>query len=67
MSFLRDELKLPAPKYGTLSQNLATKYFLLPSSENEPVPAPELSRYLEIEPPPNGNPGKLIAIICKAT
>ena len=49
--FLSDELKLPSPKYGTFNQNLATKYFLLPSSNSEPLPSPELSRYLETEPP----------------
>lgn len=50
-NFISDELKLPAPKYGTLQQNLTTQYFLLPSSDSEPVPSPELSRYLETEPP----------------
>ena len=50
-SFLANDLKLPAPRYGDFSQNLSTKYLLLPSSENKPLPSPELSRYLETEPP----------------
>ncbi len=49
--FIFNDLKLPAPRSGNLSQNLSSKYFLLPSSENEPLPSPELSRYLETEPP----------------
>ena len=49
--FLNEELKLPAPKDGTLNENLTTKYFLLPSSDRQPLPSPELSRYLETEPP----------------
>ena len=48
---MANDLKLPAPKYGDFSQNLSTKYLLLPSSENEPLPSPELSRYRETEPP----------------
>ncbi|MCL2930864.1 MAG: hypothetical protein MGG11_00740 [Trichodesmium sp. MAG_R03] len=49
--FLSNELKLPSPKYGTLNQDVATKYFLLPSSNSQPLPSPELGRYLETEPP----------------
>ena len=49
--FLSNELKLPSPKYGTLDQSIVTKYFLLPSNDSQPLPSPELSRYLETEPP----------------
>ncbi|NEO55522.1 MAG: DEAD/DEAH box helicase [Okeania sp. SIO3B5] len=49
--FLSNELKLLASKYGTLNQNIATKYFLLPSNDSQPLPSPELSRYQETEPP----------------
>ena len=51
LHFLSNGLNLPAPQYGTFSQHFAAKYFLLPSSDSAPLPSPELSRYLETEPP----------------
>ncbi len=61
---LSKELGIPAPKYGTLSQNITTKYFILPSTENEPLPSLELTRYLEIEPPETNFLWKIWAIDC---
>jgi SNF2 family DNA or RNA helicase len=50
-TFLTQKLGITAPKYGTLGQQISTKYFILPSTENEPLPSLELTRYLEAEPP----------------
>ncbi len=50
-AFLVNELGISAPKYGTISENICTKYFILPSTDSEPLPSLELTRYLEAEPP----------------
>lgn len=47
VAFLTHELGIPAPKYGTINQQIVTKYFILPSTEKEPLPSLELARYLE--------------------
>ncbi len=38
-------------KYNAISHQIVSKYFLLPSTENEPLPSLELGRYLEAEMP----------------
>jgi hypothetical protein len=50
-TFLVSELGLPTPKSGSISREIATKYFILPSTDTHPLPSSELSRYLETEPP----------------
>jgi SNF2 family DNA or RNA helicase len=49
--FLTGELGITPTKYQTIHQQIASKYFILPSTEREPLPSLELSRYLEDEPP----------------
>ncbi|MCU0533003.1 MAG: DEAD/DEAH box helicase [Hydrococcus sp. Prado102] len=61
--FLDRELGIEATKYSSISQHLATKYFILPSTETHPLPSLELSRYLE-EEPPEASTWKLWAIDC---
>ncbi len=48
ITFLTQELgiKEPAPK---LSQRISPKYFALPTTNNQPLPSPELIKYLEVE------------------
>jgi SNF2 family DNA or RNA helicase len=50
INFLVQELgiKEPAPQ---LSQRISAKYFALPTADNQPLPSPELIKYLEIEIP----------------
>jgi SNF2 family DNA or RNA helicase len=48
VSFLRDELALPIPNARS---PIVSKYFLLPSIDNAPLPSLELSRYQETELP----------------
>ncbi|MBH8551908.1 DEAD/DEAH box helicase [Nostocaceae cyanobacterium CENA357] len=50
IAFLNQELgiKEPAPK---LSQRISPKYFALPTINNQPLPSPELIKYLEVEIP----------------
>jgi SNF2 family DNA or RNA helicase len=50
ITFLTQELgiKEPAPK---LSQRISPKYFALPTTNNQPLPSPELIKYLEVEIP----------------
>lgn len=50
-TFLTHELGILAPKYSTISQQIVSKYFILPSTSDEPLPSLELTRYLEAEPP----------------
>jgi hypothetical protein len=50
-TFITNELGIATPKYGTISQQIFTKYFILPSTEKEPLPSLELTRSLETEPP----------------
>ena len=50
-TFLTHELGISAPKSGTSDWQIASKYFILPSTENAPLPSLELTRYLEAEPP----------------
>jgi SNF2 family DNA or RNA helicase len=48
-AFLTDELGLGTSDPG--GSQLATKYFILPSTKTQPLPSLELSHYLEAEPP----------------
>lgn len=48
--FLANELGISATKYGAIERNIFPKFFILPSSDTQPVPSLELSRYLETEP-----------------
>ncbi|AFY72043.1 SNF2-related protein (plasmid) [Thalassoporum mexicanum PCC 7367] len=48
--FLRQEIGVKVSIFQRDDQTTATKYFLLPSANNKPLPSPELSRYLETEP-----------------
>jgi SNF2 family DNA or RNA helicase len=36
---------------ATLPQRISTKYFALPTANNQPLPSPELTKYLEVEIP----------------
>jgi SNF2 family DNA or RNA helicase len=48
-TFLHNELGIGTS--DPVGSQLATKYFILPSTKAEPLPSMELSRYLETEPP----------------
>ena len=50
INFLTQELgiKEPVPQ---LNQRISSKYFALPTADNQPLPSPELIKYLEIETP----------------
>jgi hypothetical protein len=50
-TFLSDELGIAAPKNGSVSRDIITKYFILPSTEDRPLPSVELTPYLETESP----------------
>ena len=45
--FLPKDLGISEPKYGTINQLLVPKFFILPSTEDKPLPSLELARYLE--------------------
>jgi len=49
-TFLGDELGI-TPKNSSISRDIVTKYFILPSTEDRPLPSVELTRYLETESP----------------
>jgi SNF2 family DNA or RNA helicase len=46
---LLNELGLGSPKYGSMLGSIVTRYFILPSTETQPQPSIELTRYLEAE------------------
>ncbi len=50
-TFLVNELGFSDSPYSPISNNISTQYFILPSSDKEPLPSLELTRYLEKEPP----------------
>jgi SNF2 family DNA or RNA helicase len=50
-AFLRDELGLTPLKNIPIEREITTKYFILPSTDDQPLPSLELSRYLETESP----------------
>ena len=49
-TFLGEELGI-TPKNGSVSRDIITKYFILPSTDDRPLPSVELTRYLETESP----------------
>ncbi len=48
-AFLVDELGIQPAPYSKISDNISTQYFALPTANNQPLPSPELARYLEAE------------------
>ncbi|QLE59729.1 DEAD/DEAH box helicase [Nostoc sp. TCL26-01] len=48
INFLVQELGIKEPS-SQLSQRVSAKYFALPTANNQPLPSPELIKYLEIE------------------
>ncbi|MBW4498896.1 MAG: DEAD/DEAH box helicase [Scytonema hyalinum WJT4-NPBG1] len=50
VAFLAQELGIKEP-VATLNQRISPKYFALPTANNQPLPSPELIKYLEIEIP----------------
>ena len=48
--FLSQELGIKDTE-ATIQQRISSKYFILPTANNQPLPSPELSRYLESEVP----------------
>ncbi len=49
-TFLAQELGIKESA-GQLSDRLSPKYFALPTANNQPLPSPELTKYLEVETP----------------
>ncbi len=49
--FLLDELGLIPLKDSSIDREITTKYFILPSTNAQPLPSLELTRYLETESP----------------
>ncbi|KHD10703.1 hypothetical protein PN36_28695 [Candidatus Thiomargarita nelsonii] len=47
----KDLLSFIGSLLGLSSGDIAIQYFLLPTAKNQPLPSPELSRYLEVEIP----------------
>jgi SNF2 family DNA or RNA helicase len=45
--FLINELGIKTSPYFKLTNYLSPKYFILPTADGQPLPSPELSRYLE--------------------
>jgi SNF2 family DNA or RNA helicase len=50
LNFMLQELGIREPALQ-LSQSISAKYFALPTANNQPLPSPELIKYLEIEIP----------------
>lgn len=50
IDFLDQEIGIKEP-VTKLSQRISPKYFALPTANNQPLPSPELIKYLEIETP----------------
>ena len=51
VAFLTEELGIKSQSPQPLKTNISSKYFLLPSSDNQPLPSIELARYLETDLP----------------
>ncbi|MFM2311699.1 MAG: hypothetical protein RLZZ04_975, partial [Cyanobacteriota bacterium] len=47
-AFLSQELGIK-DSIATIKQNISSKYFVLPTANNQPLPCPELAKYLETE------------------
>ncbi|MGH8000571.1 MAG: SNF2-related protein, partial [Brasilonema sp.] len=50
VTFLAQELGIKEPAV-TLNEGISPKYFALPTANNQPIPSPELIKYLEIDLP----------------
>ncbi|NMF66994.1 DEAD/DEAH box helicase [Brasilonema octagenarum] len=50
VTFLAQELGIKEPA-ATLNERISAKYFALPTTNNQPIPSPELIKYLEIDLP----------------
>lgn len=48
-TFLTDELGIATAPYHKISENISTQYIALPTANNQPLPSPELIKYLEEE------------------
>jgi len=48
-AFLTHELGIAPAPYSKISDNISTQHFALPTANNQPLPSPELTRYLEAE------------------
>ncbi len=48
-AFLINELAIAPAPYSKISDNISTQYFALPTANNQPLPSPELARYLEAD------------------
>jgi SNF2 family DNA or RNA helicase len=48
-AFLTNELGIAPAPYNKISDNISTQHFALPTANNQPLPSPELTRYLEAE------------------
>ena len=46
VGFLAQELGIKEPA-ATLNERISAKYFALPTANNQPIPSPELIKYLE--------------------
>ncbi|MFB2922624.1 DEAD/DEAH box helicase [Aerosakkonema funiforme] len=47
--FLRDEIGIAATAIDRISDRISPQYFALPTANNQPLPSPELAKYLETE------------------
>lgn len=45
-AFLTNELGITPAPYRKISDNICPQYFALPTANNQPLPSPELTRYL---------------------
>jgi hypothetical protein len=50
IAFLTQELGIKEPA-ATLRDRISSKYFALPTANHQPIPSPELIKYLEIDLP----------------
>ncbi|WP_017660625.1 DEAD/DEAH box helicase [Baaleninema simplex] len=49
--FIATEFATAVLNRGPIDREISTRYFILPSTEEEPLPSLEIARYLETEPP----------------
>lgn len=47
--FLRNEIGIAATAINRISNQISSKYFALPTANHQPLPSPELAKYLETE------------------
>ncbi|MBD1834728.1 DEAD/DEAH box helicase [Cyanobacteria bacterium FACHB-472] len=48
-AFLSNELGITAASRHKISENISPQYFAFPTANNQPLPSPELTKYLEAE------------------